>query len=274
MLYHKKIDKSFFKYWFTIPVDYINIFLCWTELLPWLWRDVALIWQWKKYNIKMYHVDRKKWSVYQIRWDHNSDLTTELKKEFIQSYFAIESQNFESKKKWEYYVTNLLWWNQEIIEFEIISCTEIKAKPFVKITTSYDNLFKAMVDENVFWWLSKEKNTQMISKFTEWFDYTDLYKHEDKPYVIYYLLDEKNNEIYIWSAKRLGDRVKLNRKEIPGWNRFRYELIHPKYHEQIKELEYHSIMNFARFFNNHWWLTHLCVSNYKLVNKDYKFYLN
>jgi hypothetical protein len=47
----------------------------------------------------MCHVDRKKGFVYQIRWDNNSELIAEFKKEYIQSYFAIESQNFEAKKK-------------------------------------------------------------------------------------------------------------------------------------------------------------------------------
>jgi hypothetical protein len=166
-----------------------------------------------------------------------------------------------------------LWGNQEVIEFEVISPTEIKAKSFIKITTSYDNLFKSLVEENVFWWLGKEKNVQMISKYTEWYNSDKLYVHENKPYVIYYLIDEINKEIYIWSAKRLGDRVKIWRKEIPWWNKFRYEIIHPKYHEQIKELEYHSIMNFARFFTNNWNLRSFDISDYKLVNKDYKFYL-
>ena len=72
---------------------------------------------------------------------------------------------------------------------------------------------------------------------------------------------------------RLGDRVKPGRTEIPQWNKFRYEIIHPKYHNLLRDIEYHSIMNFARFFNNAGNLSNIQISDYKLVNKDYKFYL-
>ncbi len=113
----------------------------------------------------------------------------------------------------------------------------------------------------------------MITKETKWLDKKDLKKHEDKNFVIYYLVDDNKKEIYIGSAKRLGDRVKIGRHEIPGWNKFRYEIIHPMYHEQIKQIEYHSIMNFAKFFENNGNLSSLKISDYKLVNKDYKFYL-
>ena len=64
----------------------------------------------------------------------------------------------------------------------------------------------------------------------------------------YYLVDETNKQIYIGSAIRLGDRVKIGRKEIPFWNKFRYEILHPEYHSFLREIEYHSIMNFAKFF--------------------------
>ena len=112
----------------------------------------------------------------------------------------------------------------------------------------------------------------MITKSTQWFDIEELKKHEDIPYVVYYLVDDINKEIYIGSATKLGNRVKPGRYEIPGWNKFRYEIIHPKYHKELKAIEYHSIMNFARFFNNKGGLRTLGISEYNLVNKDYKFY--
>ena len=55
-------------------------------------------------------------------------------------------------------------------------------------------------------------------------------------------------------------------------NKFRYEIIHPNYHKELKTIEYHSIMNFARFFNNNGNLRTLGISDYNLVNKNYKFY--
>ena len=84
--------------------------------------------------------------------------------------------------------------------------------------------------------------------------------------------DDNKKEIYIGSATRLGDRVKPNRHEIPGWNKFRYEIVSPEYHDFLRMIEYHSIMNFATFFKNSGNLTSLKLSEYTLVNKDYKYY--
>lgn len=64
----------------------------------------------------------------------------------------------------------------------------------------------------------------------------------------------------------------MGRSEIPEWNKFRYEIIHPKYHAWLREIEYHSIMNFARFFKSNGNLSNISISDYILVNKDYKYY--
>ena len=197
-----------------------------------------------------------------------------MKQEFIQSYFAIESQNFEAKEKQEYYVTHLLGGSQEVVIFKPIDINHILLETFIKIETPYDNIFKRLVEENVFGWLSNTTfENSFITKSTKWMDISELYKHENVNYVVYYLIDDTNKQIYIGSAIRLGDRVKPNRPEIPNWNKFRYEIIHPKYHNMLREIEYHSIMNFARFFTNSGKLTSMQISDYTLVNKDYKFYL-
>ena len=109
----------------------------------------------------------------------------------------------------------------------------------------------------------------MIAKETAWYDINELKNHENERYVIYYLLDDKNKKIYIGSAKRLGNRVKQGRKEIPNWNKFRYEILNPDYYSMLKEIEYHSIMNFARFIRNPK-ISNIDISDYVLVNKDYR----
>jgi hypothetical protein len=53
--------------------------------------------------------------------------------------------------------------------------------------------------------------------------------YNDGPYK-----DGNKKEIYIGSATRLGDRVKPNRHEIPGWNKFRYEIVSPEYHAFLR----------------------------------------
>ena len=272
--YYKKIDKSFFKYGITIPKDYVQYFTYENPVELSTSRDITIIWKKKEYSARLAHVDRKKGDVHQIRWDNNRKLLSSLKQEFIQSYFAIESQNFAAKEQKKYYITNLLGGSQEVIIFKPLSIGTIELETFIKIETPYDHTFKRLVEENVFGWLSDDKHKQdIITKSTGWLDVNELYKHEEQNHVLYYLVDEENKQLYIGSAIRLGDRVKCNRSEIPNWNKFRYEIVHPKFHPLLRAIEYHSIMNFARFFANNGKLSTLKLSDYTLVNKDYKFYL-
>ena len=273
--YYKKVDKSFFKSGITIPKEYVSSLTYNVPVELGTSRKVELIWKGKEYEANLAHVNRTGGSdVYQIRWDNNKELLSSLKQEFIQSYFAIESQNFEAKEKQEYYITHLLGGSQEVIVFKPVNESTIKLETFIKIETPYDNIFKKLVEENVFGWLSNINfNNSFITKTTKWLDKSELPKHENVNYVVYYLIDDINKQIYIGSAIRLGDRVKPSRPEIPNWNKFRYEIIHPKYHEMLREIEYHSIMNFARFFRNNGNLSSINLSDYVLVNKDYKFYL-
>lgn len=272
--YYKKIDKSFFNYGITIPKDYIQYFTYGNPVELGTSRDITILWKKKEYNARLYHVNRKAGDVHQIRWDNNKELLSSLKQEFIQSYFAIESQNFAAKEQKKYYITNLLGGSQEVIIFKPLSVDMIELQTFIKIGTPYDNTFKRLVEENVFGWLSDDKHKQdIITKSTGWINANDLYKHEEQNHVVYYLVDEENKQLYIGSAIRLGDRVKLNRPEIPNWNKFRYEIVHPKFHSLLRSIEYHSIMNFARFFANNGKLSSLKLSDYILVNRDYKFYI-
>ncbi len=272
MEYYKKIDKSFFKYGITIPKDFEAAFRNGKEIPFGGSTEIIIKFKNKKYIEKLCYVNRTNASsVFQLRWDGDNDLLRELKSEFIQSYFAIQSADQTAKENDEYYVTNLLGGNQEVVIFDIKK-EYIELKTFIKITTPYDKIFKQLVESNVFGWLSKIDVTQLITKRSKWLDIKDLKKHENINFVVYYLIDEKNKELYIGSAKTLGDRVKAGRHEIPGWNKFYYEIIHPNYHNLLREIEYHSIMSFARFFENNGKLSTINISEYKLVNKDYKFY--
>ena len=272
--YYKKIDKSFFKYGITIPKEYHSSFLFDEPIKVGSSRDIIVINKNVEYRAKINHVNRRgSTPVYQIRWDGNTELLNALKIEFIQTYIAIESQNYQAKEEDKYYVTNLMGGNQEVIIFKPVSKTKIELEAFIKIESAYDNLFRKLVERNVFGWLSEVKSRNIITKSSKWINIQKLKDYEEIPYVIYYLVDEENKEIYIGSAKRLGDRVVIGRNEIPGWNKFRYEIVHPSSHELLRDIEYHSIMNFAKFFANSGNKSSLKLSDYKLVNKDYKYYM-
>ena len=268
--YYKKIDKSFFDGKVTIPNNYIDCFIELDELINGNNRDIIILFNRKKYKGKYLFVHQSNGrNVFQISYEKT--LVNILKEEFIQTYFAVESQKILNPKD-KKFQTKLLGGNQEVIIFRMIDKSTIEFVPFIKIETPYDNIFKNLVEQNVFGWLSKDVDSQMITKYYSWKEIDELEKYADTPYVVYYLVDEINKEIYIGSAKRLGDRVKPGRHEIPGWNKFMCEIIHPDFHNNLKEIEYHSIMTFAKFLNNNGNRKTLGISDYTLVNKDYKYY--
>ena len=221
----KKVDKSILMgARFTIPQENLGMFLQGKDILPGKNRDIKIIFNKKEYSGVIRHVNQTKSNkVYQMQWHQDKKLQLELKKEFVQSYIAIMSDIYQKKltsdKK---YRTNLAGGEQEVIKVIEIDKNKFEIESFIKIKSPYSNLFQKLIENNVFAWIDKnEEETKMITKETEWYDITELKNHEDERYVIYYLLDDENKKIYIGSAKRLGNRVKPKRKEIPNWNKFR-----------------------------------------------------
>ena len=274
MEFHKKVDKSFFEYGFTIPRDYEQYFLAGEPLKAGVGRDVSIKWKNKSHRAVLRHVARRAGPVYQLRWRTSSGLKTAIKRTFIQSYIAIYSKNLVARKEKKYFMTNLTGGNQEVACFDVRSATEIKMTVFISVPTPYDELFRRLIDQDVFGWLSAKPGNKIIANESDWLPIDALPQHEDTPYVVYYLVDDEEKEIYIGSAKRLGDRVKPGRREISGWKRFRYEILHSAYRSQLKEIEYHSIRTFASFFENAGGRRSLELSEYRLVNKDYGRYRN
>jgi hypothetical protein len=273
--YYKKIDKSFFDKGITIPNKYIDSFIQGKNVQIGSSRKIKIIFNGKEYVASLLFVNRQGAKpVYQIRWDQNIDLINILKKEFIQTYFVIKSQEYDSKLKNEYYVTNLLGGNQEVIIFRPIDPNTIELETFIKIKTPYDNIFKRFVEENVFGWLSTTNRDYLIVKTTKWLKKNEIVHHEDTPYVVYYLIDDINKELYIGSAIRLGDRVKPGRPEIPGWNLFKYDIIHPQYHHLLRRIEFHTIGAFASLMKNNGKVKCFEISTYKLVNKNWSKRIN
>jgi hypothetical protein len=270
--YYKKIDKSALRYGITIPNQHIETFMHGKKLKPKESRIVDLYWKGKrkKFKAKMeYRQYKSGQKVLAVLWDNNRDFLLEIRKEFIQSFLAIESKNYESKINDKYYRTDLQGGNQEVLIFRSKSPTEIELETFIKVKTPYEAIFKRLVDDDVFAWLSRDDKEYLITKSTKWYDIKDLKKHEDREYVIYYLIDEGNKEIYIGSTIKLRKRVIPGREEIPGWSKFRYDIVHPKYRNLLQAIEFQMIRAFANFFENNGKTSFFCVSKYKLVNKSW-----
>ena len=271
----KKVDKSILMgSRFTIPQENLGMFLQGEDILPGKNREIKIIFNKKEYSGVIRHVNQTKSNkVYQVQWHQDKKLQLELKKEFVQSYIAIMSDIYQKKLTSEKkYRTNLAGGEQEVIKVIEIDKNKFEIESFIKIKSPYSNLFQKLIENNVFAWIDKNaEESKLIIKETEWYDISELKSHEDARYVIYYLLDDRNKKIYIGSAKRLGNRVKPGRKEIPDWNKFRYEILNPNYYSMLREIEYHSIVNFARFIKNSK-IKSIDISDYMLMNKDYGYY--
>jgi hypothetical protein len=270
MEYYKKVDKSVLHNGITILTRHVNDFMFNQPLKPGEYRPIKLTWKNKSFDARVGRLDRKKaTATYHIRWDNNGELLLELRKEFIQTFLAVESANYTANVSGKYFRTSLEGGNQEVLIFRPVSANEVELETFIRIPTPYDNIFRRLVEENVFGWLSKERKEYVVTKATPWLDIAELPKHQDASFVIYYLIDEEQQEIYIGSAKRLGDRVKPRRVEIPGWTKFKYEIIHPQYHHLLRELEHHSIRAFSGFFENKGKMPFYQVSSFRLANKNW-----
>lgn len=272
--YYFKINKSFFKWGVTLPNERVVDFIFGDEISAGKSREVNIIWKDKSYKTSLRHVHQKNGrGVHQLRWDNKYDLLSELKKEFIQSYIAAFSQEIKVKAANEYHRTKLDGGYQEVVIIKPIAIDRIELETFIKVETPYDELFKRMLDRNVFGWLSSpDKADSFIQDSTGWYDITELKNHKDSIYVVYYLIDEIGRKLYIGSAETLGDRVKPGRSEIPNWNKFRYDIIKPEHHSELRALEYFSIISFARILNNSGNKRTLGISDLTLVNKDYRYY--
>lgn len=182
--YYKKIDKSFFDGRITIPKDYVDYFENLTSIGNRTSNKIKI-----KYTGKLCFVHQKSNRLV-LQIAYYNDFCKILKQDFIQTFFAIESQKLikEDKK----FKTSLLGGNQEIIKIEVKNKELIEFSPFVQINTPYDNLFRKFVELNFFGFLSNEnQKDSFIIKNSNWIDIENLCEHVDVNYVVYYLLDEK-----------------------------------------------------------------------------------
>ena len=270
----KKIDKSFFDGKITVPRDYEDLFITQDELCDVnnKQRGIRITFDGRDYDGKLMFVHQKSRGSHVLQIGLSAELVKKLKQCFIQTYFVIESQKL-LQQDGEKFRGVIDGGSQEVVAIYMSSKGKLVIEPFIQITTPYDELFRFLVERNVFGWASgREDSSRFISKYHDWKPIDELNKYVDIPYVVYYLVDDQNKQIYIGSAKRLGDRVVPGRHEIPNWNKFMFEEVHPDFHKNLKEVEYHSIMAFSKFLRNAGKRSSLNISEYVLVNKDYKYY--
>lgn len=264
-----KINKTFLeKGIITIPNEFAKSILKIDDIKE--KKTIPIQVQWKKniYDISLRHAYRNdKTDYWHIDWRDCRKLIILLRKEFVQSYIKFKSKELLGDSE-------IVHAEEEAVSIKIKGKGKIEFSPYIKAETPYAALFKKLIDNNVFYWLNHTEDRSFILKSTEWIPISELGKHSTQEFVIYYLIDTKNKQLYIGSGKKLSDRVYKGREVIPEWDYFRYEIVKPMYHKHLKNIEYHSISNFARFLENNAGIKSLgkSFSDYKLVNIDCKGY--
>lgn len=262
---YKKVDKTLLNYGFTFAVSgnpYIKLFEGKKKLKPHEYRNVIIKIGKYEYPARMGASGERPFrgkiypSAYRILYS-SKDISKELSKIFISSYIKVLSGKKLTKAN-----------SEEVLEVTPMGDNKIRFSPYVRIKTDYDKLFQKFVESDVFGWLYfKQKEHLFLRSPNEWISKRKLKEHKDAKYCIYYLLDEKNDQIYIGSAKDLFIRLNSHRPEIPNWSKFRYEKLRPDFAKFLHRIEAHTIKSFATLFKNKLKIPNLGLSKYELMNR-------
>ncbi len=275
--YYKKVDRSMMDWGFTIPKDFVDRFLCNQPLIAGDSREETLIWGKNKYKVRLSHVNRKAGTVYQIRWDNNTEFLLKLRQTFIQSYIIIKSQKElfdKNNKEQKHFRTSMDGGQQEVLIFNPISASNIQVKEFIVIENEWNALFHRLVEENVFGWIFDKKDKEyLIQKSTNWISVDKFNEHKNALNVIYYLAKTNEKLIYIGKAENFGKRVKPGRKHqnMPGdWDKFKYDIIRPEFSNILERIEDHTIRTIASILKNNKNYSSLNIGDFTLVNDTWK----
>ena len=272
--FYKKIDRSMLEWGLTFPEEYIKDFEGRVPVKLGHSRPVEVIWDKKKYSVRLSNVKRKKYKpVLQLRWDNNKELLAKLRKTFIQSYVISKSQKelFDIDKKGKKYFRSKFL--QEALKIRPINYRRIQFDIFIKVETEWNHLFERLAEENVFGWLFDKDKKYLISRSVNWQDIGVFNNHANAVNVIYYLANTEKKLIYIGKAETLGKRVRPGRKHqnMPAdWDKFRYDIVKPEYSNILDKIEDHTIRAFASILENTKKHPSLKLGKFKLANSNWR----
>lgn len=268
---YKKVDYSMFHWGVTIPRDMEIEFYGGEQIKPGSQRDIFIVWDNKMFKASLRLVNRKKYSkVLQIRWDNSNDLLNKVRTTFIHSYVIFESQHENLKLKSDKQFKSFFESGQsEVLKIMPMERNTFKFETFIRIDLGFNHLFERLAKENAFGWIFGKEKEEFIQNSTSWFPIKQLKQHANAKNVVYYLADTNKKELYIGSANVLGERVKPNRPEIPGWDRFRYDIIRDKYSKFLRRIEFHIIRTTASLIKITPNVASLNINSYKLKNKNW-----
>lgn len=231
-------------------MEFIPDFEAGDRLEPGSRRVVKLKWDSGIYRGLLYNKrqsKRKRGFVYQLIWESDRDLLKRLRKTYVRTFVATSTQKEEALRVGKKKTRTALRSAMEVLVITPKSRDEIELKTFYRVQDHWTPFLEKLMESNVFPWRlwGERQKEYLYQRNSTWHDLEDLSDHMDGEMVIYYLADTNKKEIYVGKANRLGDRVKPGRAEIPGWNKFRYDVVRPQYSHLLGRIEENAIRTFA-----------------------------
>ncbi|KJU71144.1 hypothetical protein [Clostridium baratii] len=227
-------------------------------------RNIKAYFNNREYDVNLAFKSRKKnkseLPYYQL--SIGEKLKKELKKTFIHTVLNIKSSTIMKQKGRKF--------NEEALSIELIKKDAeyvLRLKPFIRISTEYDEYFKVLIKSNLLDYPLGSDNKKVIVSSSEWLDISEIDKYKGTRNIIYYLLNSKAKEIYIGSTNLFENRVTVKKSELPDWDKFRFEVINPDYTAILRDIEYMIIRNFANVLKNNDNIKGLEINEYTLVNR-------
>ena len=195
----------------------------------------------------------------------DAELRRLLKHTFVMSY--LRSIEFDLGGK-DSEVNSPFW---EFIDIEYDS--DAGAFHFVAhyIQESYfPNLFKGIIESYVIERIElQNRNEGYKSKISkdDWKSKKNLHNELDSTNSLYTLLDTQNRELYVGETESMHSRFSAERKEIPGWDKYRVDVLPPELAPYRKEIERLMIRAMAALLTNEKGIPSMGISDYVLKNK-------
>lgn len=270
---YKKVDISLLNRGLTLPLSSVKDFEAGKHVKKGTYREVKIIWGKKTYKAQLWNkrqTNRKRGHVHQLSWAGDKGLLKRLRKTFVHTYIATSTQKEEALKIGKKKTRTKLIGAQEILILTPTKKGDVELDVFYRVKDQWTPFFENLVENNVFPWLmwgEKEKE-YLYQRSTQWYEKRDLKNHLNAEMIIYYLADTHKKEIYVGKANRLEKRVKPGRKEIPEWNKFRYDIVRPQYAHLLSRIEENTIRTFASILENSQGLSSLEIGKYTLKNRN------
>ena len=270
---YKKVDYSLLRWGITIPWSHVRDFESGKHIRLGTAREVEILFNKKRFTAHIRNIRQTKRqnrnNVYQIRYDGNKELLKELRRTFIHTFVATSTQRekaWRMDKKW---TRTALHGAQELLVVQSVGRYKVRFSTFFRVEDQWTPFLERLVDENVFPWLvlGEDRSEMLFQRCEPWHSIAHLKEHSSAENVIYYLADTNEKELYVGKAKRLGERVKQGRREIRGWNQFRYDVLKPEYAQFLPAFEENAILALAFVLQTSSGLRSIELSRYRLVNK-------